>query len=126
MPPTKSIRLSVRTSLIPRIGSSRRSCKTLTSSDATSRYQAAASAYQQTASQLIATYQKIGKLQPNEPGVQLQLAQTAESIGDYAAAIAAYKRFIRIAPDDASVPQAQARIKTLQRQLAGSSSSAQG
>jgi tetratricopeptide (TPR) repeat protein len=96
------------------------------SSDATSRYQAAAGAYQQTASQLIATYQKIGKLQPNEPSVQLQLAQTAESIGDYAAAIAAYKRFIKIAPDDASVPQAKARIKTLQKQLAGSSSSAQG
>jgi len=96
------------------------------SSDAVARYQSASSAYQQTASQLIATYQKIGKLQPTEPGVQLQLAQTAESIGDYATAIAAYKQFIRIAPDDASVPQAKARIKTLQKQLAGSSSSAQG
>jgi tetratricopeptide (TPR) repeat protein len=96
------------------------------SSDAVARYQSASSAYQQTASQLIATYQKIGKLQPNEPGVQLQLAQTAESIGDYATAITAYKQFIKIAPDDASVPQAKARIKTLQKQLAGSSSSAQG
>ena len=96
------------------------------SSDAVARYQSASSAYQQTASQLIATYQKIGRLQPNEPGVQLQLAQTAESIGDYATAIAAYKQFIKIAPDDASVPQAKARIKTLQKQLAGSSSSAQG
>lgn len=96
------------------------------SSDAVARYQSASSAYQQTASQLIATYQKIGKLQPNEPGVQLQLAQTAESIGDYATAITAYKQFIKIAPDDASVPQAKARIKTLQKQQAGSSSSAQG
>jgi len=96
------------------------------SSDAVARYQSASSAYQQTASQLIATYQKIGRLQPSEPGVQLQLAQTAESIGDYATAIAAYKQFIKIAPDDASVPQAKARIKTLQKQLAGSSSSAQG
>jgi len=92
------------------------------SSDAVARYQSASSAYQQTASQLIATYQKIGKLQPTEPGVQLQLAQTAESIGDYATAIAAYKQFIKIAPDDASVPQAKARIKTLKKQLAGSSS----
>ena len=92
------------------------------SSDAVARYQSASSAYQQTASQLIATYQKIGRLQPNEPGVQLQLAQTAESIGDYATAIAAYKQFIKIAPDDASVPQAKARIKTLKKQLAGSSS----
>jgi tetratricopeptide (TPR) repeat protein len=96
------------------------------SSDASARAQTAASAYQQTASQLIATYQKIAKLQPTDPGIQLQLAQTAESIGDYTAAIAAYKRFVKLAPDDASAPQAKARVKTLEKQLAGSSSSAQG
>jgi tetratricopeptide (TPR) repeat protein len=95
-------------------------------SDATTRYQAAASAYQQTASQLIAAFQKIANLQPNDPGVRLQLAQTAESIGDAATAIAAYKQFVKLAPEDASAPQAKARIKALEKQLAGSSSSAQG
>lgn len=96
------------------------------SSDASSRYQTALGAYQQTASQLVATYQKIAKLQPADPGVRLQLAQVAESIGDASAAIAAYKEFIELAPDDASAPQAKARIKALEKQLAGSSSSAQG
>jgi tetratricopeptide (TPR) repeat protein len=96
------------------------------SSDASSRYQTALGAYQQTASQLVATYQKIAKLQPADPGVRLQLAQVAESIGDASAAIAAYKEFIKLAPDDASAPQAKARIKALEKQLAGSSSSAQG
>jgi tetratricopeptide (TPR) repeat protein len=96
------------------------------SSDASSRYQTALGAYQQTASQLVATYQKTAKLQPADPGVRLQLAQVAESIGDASAAIAAYKEFIKLAPDDASAPQAKARIKALEKQLAGSSSSAQG
>jgi tetratricopeptide (TPR) repeat protein len=94
--------------------------------EANSRYQAAASAYQQTASQLVAAFQKLAKLQPTDPGVQLQLAQTAESIGDATAAIAAYKHFVKLAPDDASAPQAKARIKALEKQLASSSSSAQG
>jgi tetratricopeptide (TPR) repeat protein len=94
--------------------------------EATTRYQAAASAYQQTASQLISAFQKLAKLQPHDPGVRLQLAQTAESIGDAPAAIAAYKQFVKLAPEDASAPQAKARIKALEKQLAGSSSSAQG
>ncbi|MGE5272815.1 MAG: tetratricopeptide repeat protein [Verrucomicrobiota bacterium] len=96
------------------------------SAEASSRYQAALTAYQQTASLLVATYQRLSKLQPSEPGVQLQLAQAAESIGDATIAIAAYKRFIELAPDDASAPQARARIKTLEKQIAGSSSTAQG
>jgi tetratricopeptide (TPR) repeat protein len=97
-----------------------------TASEATSRYQSALSAYQQTASQLVATYQKLGKLQPTDPGVQLQLAQVAEGVGDASAALAAYKRFLELAPDDASAPQAKARIKALEKQLAGSSSPSQG
>jgi tetratricopeptide (TPR) repeat protein len=95
-------------------------------SEATARYQAAASAYQQTASQLITALQKVAKLQPNDPDVRLQLAQTAESIGDAAAAIAAYKQYVKLAPDSPSAPQARAKIKALEKQLAGSSSSAQG
>jgi tetratricopeptide (TPR) repeat protein len=94
--------------------------------EASSRYQAALSGYQQTATQLVAAFQKLAKLQPTDPSVQLQLAQTAESIGDATAAIAAYRQFVKLAPDDASAPQAKARIKALEKQLAGSSSSAQG
>ena len=96
------------------------------STDASSRYQSAVTAYQQMATQLVAAYKKLARLQPTEPGVQLQLAQAAESTGDAVTAIAAYKRFLKLAPDDASAPQARARIKALQKQIAGSSSSAQG
>jgi tetratricopeptide (TPR) repeat protein len=94
--------------------------------EANARYQGALSAYQQTATQLVAAYQKLAKLQPTDPGVHLQLAQVAESTGDASTAIAAYKRFLKLAPDDASAPQARSRIKTLEKQVAGSSSSTQG
>ena len=49
---------------------------------------------------------------------QLQLAQAAETAGDAPAAIAAYKRFLKLAPDDPNAPQAKAQIKALQTQLA--------
>jgi tetratricopeptide (TPR) repeat protein len=96
------------------------------STEASSRYQAALGAYQQTATQLVVAYKRVARLQPTDPGVQLQLAQVAESTGDAATAIAAYKRFLKLAPDDASAPQAKSRIKALEKQLAGSSSTAQG
>lgn len=93
---------------------------------ATTAYQNALVALQQTSTQLVSAYKRLAKLQPAEPSVRLQLAQIAENVGDYASAIAAYKQFIKLAPDDASVPQAKATIKTLQKQLAGSSATAQG
>ena len=93
---------------------------------ATTAYQNALVALQQTSTQLVSAYKSLAKLQPAEPSVQLQLAQAAETAGDAATAIAAYEQFIKLAPDDASVPQAKARIKTLEKQLAGSSATTQG
>ena len=93
---------------------------------ATTAYQNALVALQQTSTQLVSAYKKLVKLQPAEPSVRLQLAQIAETAGDTATAIAAYKQFIKLAHDDASVPQARARIKTLEQQQAGSSATAQG
>jgi Tfp pilus assembly protein PilF len=93
---------------------------------ATTAFQTALAAYQQTSTQLVSAYKKLVELQPTEPSVRLQLAQIAENAGDYATAIAAYKQFVKLAPDDASAPQAKARIKTLEKQLAGSSTTAQG
>lgn len=92
----------------------------------TTEYQNAVAAYQQTSAQLVAAYQKLAKLQPTEPSVRLQLAAAAEAAGDATTAIAAYKQFLKLAPDDASAPQARARIKALEKQLAGSSTTAQG
>jgi tetratricopeptide (TPR) repeat protein len=62
----------------------------------------------------VATYQKVAKLQPKDPNVQLELAQTAQSAGDNATAIAAYQRFLQLAPDDANAPLVKQQIKTLQ------------
>jgi len=50
---------------------------------------------------------------PNDPTVQLQLASAAETATDYKTAIAAYKRFLKFAPDDPRAPQVRQRIKLL-------------
>jgi tetratricopeptide (TPR) repeat protein len=92
----------------------------------TTAYQNAVAAFQQTSTQLVSAYKKLVTLQPTDPSVRLQLAQIAENAGDAATAISAYKQFVKLAPDDASAPQAKARIKALEKQLAGSSASAQG
>jgi tetratricopeptide (TPR) repeat protein len=89
------------------------------SSTLNAAYQSALGLFQQTSSQLLATFQKLAKLQPNEPSVRLQVAQAAENVGDTATAIAAYRQFVKLAPDDASVPQAKARIKALEKQSQG-------
>jgi tetratricopeptide (TPR) repeat protein len=96
------------------------------STQAGSAYQNAVNAFQQTATQLVAAYQSLARLQPRDSPLRLQLATAAETAGDTATAIAAYKQFIKLAPDDPAVPQAKAKINALEKQLAGSSSPAQG
>ncbi|MBM3676649.1 MAG: tetratricopeptide repeat protein [Actinobacteria bacterium] len=61
----------------------------------------------------IATYRKIVALTPEDPNVQLELAQAAEGAGDSATAIAAYEQFLKLAPDDSSAPLVKDRLKTL-------------
>jgi tetratricopeptide (TPR) repeat protein len=68
---------------------------------------------QQASAQAVATYKKIVAAAPNDPNVQLELAQAAESAGDTATAITAYKAFIRIAPDDPTVPEVRRIVKAL-------------
>jgi outer membrane protein assembly factor BamD (BamD/ComL family) len=46
--------------------------------------------------------------------VQLELAQTAQSASDYATAIAAYKKFLKLAPDDPSAPDVKRLLKQLE------------
>lgn len=75
---------------------------------------------QQTATLRAAAYNEVAKLQPNEPAAQLQLADAAKDAASTTLAIAAYKRFIKLAPDDNQVPYAKQQIKALQSQLSGS------
>ena len=68
---------------------------------------------QQASAQAVATYQRIAAAAPNDPNVQLELAQAAESAGDTATAIAAYSAFLKIAPDDPTAPEVRRLVKQL-------------
>ena len=61
-------------------------------------------------------YKDLAKLKRNDPLTQVTLGQTAELAQDTKTAIAAYKRFLKLAPDDSSAPAVRQRIKLLQSQ----------
>lgn len=65
----------------------------------------------------VKTYESLVKIVPNDPNVQIELAQTAEQVRDYPKAIAAYQRFLKLAPDDSSAAIVKAQIKQLQAAL---------
>jgi tetratricopeptide (TPR) repeat protein len=52
-----------------------------------------------------------------DSSVQFQLAQTAELAGDTKTAVAAYKRFLKLAPEDPSAAAVKDRVKQLQSQV---------
>ena len=62
----------------------------------------------------IKTYKRLAKASPGDASVQLELAQAAEGFGNTAVAIAAYKKFLKLAPSDPSASAVKARIKQLQ------------
>ncbi len=75
----------------------------------------------QTASRAaVDAYKKIVKLQPNDPNVQLELAQAAQQGGDTATAIAAYNAFLKLAPDDPNAAIVKQQLKQLKQSAAGS------
>ncbi len=61
-----------------------------------------------------AIYQSIVKLAPDDAALQIALADTALNAGDTATAIAAYKKFLELAPDDPTAPAIRERIKQLE------------
>jgi len=66
-------------------------------------------------SSAVAAYKKIVKLQPTDPNVQLELAQTAQQAGDTATAIAAYTKFLKLAPDDPTASIVKTQLKQLKQ-----------
>lgn len=77
---------------------------------------ATASSEAQTASaQAVEQYKKLARLQPDDPTVQLELAQSAQSAGDVATTIAAYETFLKLAPDDPTVPEVKRLLEQLRR-----------
>lgn len=61
----------------------------------------------------LSVYADIARLRPRDPTVQLELAQAAEAANDTDSALAAYERFLKLAPEDPSAPAIKQRIEQL-------------
>ena len=61
----------------------------------------------------VASYQKAATLQPNEPNAWFTLGQTAQTSGDTATALTAYKRYLKLSPNSTSAAQIRQLIKSL-------------
>jgi tetratricopeptide (TPR) repeat protein len=59
-------------------------------------------------------YAELANLEPEDASVQLQLADAAVNAGDTAAAVAAFERFLELAPDDPSAPLVREELKRLE------------
>lgn len=58
-------------------------------------------------------YEQLVAAVPNDPNVQLELAQAAQQSGNYAKAISAYERFLELAPDDPSAAIVKQQVEQL-------------
>ena len=61
----------------------------------------------------VSVYRQIATQNPNDPSVQFQLAQAADAASDTKTAIAAYERFLKLAPDDPTAPAIKQRLQQL-------------
>src|SRR6266536_114380 len=80
------------------------------------KFQAAYTKMTTAYSQAVFAYKDVVKLNPKDPGVQLQLARTAEQAQATKTAVAAYKRFLKLAPEDPLAAPVRQRVKQLQQQ----------
>lgn len=69
-------------------------------------------------SSAVAAYKVVAAAQPNDSAIQFELAQTAETANDLPTAIAAYKRFLKLAPEDQSAPAVEEHIAQLEGRVA--------
>ena len=61
----------------------------------------------------VRVYRQLAGAAPRDPALQLELAQAAEAAGDTTTALAAYRRFVRLAPEDPTTPAIKQRIRQL-------------
>jgi tetratricopeptide (TPR) repeat protein len=66
----------------------------------------------------VSTYKRLATVDPTDAGTQQELGLLAENAGDASTAIAAYQRFLKLAPNDPSAAQIKAKIKQLKAQRA--------
>ena len=62
----------------------------------------------------VATYQRLARVVPTDESVQLDLADAAQRANDVRTAIAAYKRFLVLAPDSPQAELVREQIKQLE------------
>jgi cytochrome c-type biogenesis protein CcmH/NrfG len=62
------------------------------------------------------TFKRLARLTPNDVTVQYQLGQAAQAASDFPAAIAAYKRFLKLAPNDVDAPSVRQLLKQVRAQ----------
>jgi len=60
------------------------------------------------------SYQQLAKLSPKDATTQFRLGQVAQGAGDAPTAIAAYRRFLQLAPDDPLAASAKKALRQLQ------------
>jgi Flp pilus assembly protein TadD len=68
----------------------------------------------------VQTYRRAAEKLPKDPNLQIELAQAAEQANDAATAIAAYERFLELAPEDPSAGIVRDQLKRLKAAVAGS------
>jgi predicted Zn-dependent protease len=87
------------------------------STEANERYSDLAGQLDRAADKAFTTYRRLAKLMPNDAQLQLLIADAAEQGNNPKGAIAAYQRFLKLAPEDSSAPAVKDRIKALREQL---------
>jgi tetratricopeptide (TPR) repeat protein len=70
------------------------------------------------ATRAVDAYKRLVALQPQDPNVQLELAQAAQQVGDTTTAIAAYEKFLKLAPDDPSASVVRDQLQQLRKSAA--------
>jgi tetratricopeptide (TPR) repeat protein len=87
------------------------------STEANERYSELAGELDKTADKAFQTYRKLAQLVPKDAQLQLLIANSAEKGNNPKGAIAAYQRFLKLAPEDSSAPAVKDRVKALRDQL---------
>jgi tetratricopeptide (TPR) repeat protein len=62
-------------------------------------------------------YESLTLLMPDDPSIFLSLGISAQQAADYQSALAAYKRFLALAPNDPSAPQVKQQVALLEQTL---------
>lgn len=70
--------------------------------------------YRSAQANAVGAYKRLVKLNPTDATTQIQLGQAAQAAGDTKTAIAAFSKFLKLAPNDPLVPQVKQALKSLQ------------